>query len=77
MIFEKKLDDGFSASEFILNGFSTQHHFDRNEDDGGIILYVREDILSNLLSIEGNLLESFFVVINLRSKKKMVNQLSL
>ena len=38
MIFERKLDDSFSASEFILNGFSTQHHFDRNEDDGGIII---------------------------------------
>ena len=47
-------------------GFSTQHHFDRNGNSGGIILYIREDIPSNLLSIEGNLLENLLAEINLR-----------
>lgn len=46
-------------------GFSTQHHFDRNGNSGGIILYI-EDIPSNLLSIEGNLLENLLAEINLR-----------
>ena len=60
----------FPTSKFFMNGFSTQHHFCRNGNGGGIILYIREVIPSNLLSTEGNLLESFFVEINLGNKKK-------
>ena len=43
---------------------------DRNARGGGIPLYVREDIPSKLLLVEENLIEGFFVEINLRNKKK-------
>ena len=56
----------FPTSKFFMIGFSTQHHFDRNGNSGGIILYISEDIPSNLLSIEGNLLENLLAEINLR-----------
>ena len=43
---------------------------DHNCNGGGILLYIREDIPSKLLSIERNLTEAFFVEINLHNKKK-------
>ena len=34
---------------------------DRNSKRGGILLYVREDITSNLITVEMNPIESFYV----------------
>ena len=39
-------------------------------NSGGIVLYIREDIPSKLLSIERDLTEAFFVEINLHNKRK-------
>ena len=65
-----KLDESFLASHFFMNDFSSPHCLDRNCNGGGVLLYIREDIPSKLLSIEGYLTEPFFVKINLYSKKK-------
>ena len=70
MISETKLDESFSTSQFFMNGFSSPHRFVRNCNGGGILLYIREDILSKLLSIKGDLFGTFFVEINLHNKKK-------
>ena len=43
---------------------------DQNDKVGGIILYIREDIPSRLVSTESIEVEGFFVEINLRNKKK-------
>ena len=69
MISETKLDESFPTSQFFMNGFSNPHSLDRNCNGGGILLYIREDIPSKLLSVEGNLTEAFFVEINLHNKK--------
>ena len=68
-ISETKLDESFPTSQFFMNGFSSPHRLDRNCNGGGIILYIKEDIPSKHLSIEGDLSEAFFVGINLRNKK--------
>ena len=52
-----------------MNGFSSPHCLDRNCNDGGILLYIREDIPSKLLSKERDSTEAFLVEINLRNKK--------
>ena len=54
----------------MVNDFSDPFRFDRNDKGGGIILYIREDISSRLVSIESSQVEDFFVEINLRNKKK-------
>ena len=43
--------------------------FDRNGNGGGILLYIRDDVLSKLLSVNKNR-KGFFVEINLSKKKK-------
>ena len=64
MISETKLDESFPVGQFLMDGYSVPYHFDRDGDGGGILLYIREDIPSKLLSINGNI-EGFFVEINL------------
>ena len=70
MIPETKIDASFPIGQFLLNSYSTPFRLDRNAHGGGILLYVREDIPSKLLLVEENLIEGFFVEINLRNKKK-------
>ena len=70
MISETKLDEIFPTSQFMINSFSAPVRLDRNDKGGGIILYIRDDIPSRLVSTESSQVEGFFVEINLRNKKK-------
>ena len=49
VITETKLDDSFSSSQFIIEGYSVPYRFYRNRNGGGILIYVREDIPSKRL----------------------------
>ena len=69
MISETKLDENFPIGQFLMDGYRDPFRLDRNENGGGILLYVREDIPSKLLSFSSNI-EGFFVEINLSNKKK-------
>ena len=69
MISETNLDNSFPEGQFLIPGYSSPYHFDRNCGRGGIMLYVREDIPSKLLSIENQPIEGFYIEINLRKKK--------
>ena len=66
MISETKIDDSFPKSQFQIKGFSDPFRVDRNCNGGEILLYAREDIPVNLLSVEPLPTECFFVEINLR-----------
>ena len=70
MISETKIGASFPIGLFLLNGYSTPLRLDRNAHGGGVLLNVREDIPSKLLLVEENLMEGFFVEINLQNKKK-------
>ena len=59
LIPETKSDDSFSVGNFLMDGFSSPYRVDRDTMGGGILLYVREDIPSNLLSIKRNQLRIF------------------
>ena len=49
-----------------MDGFSAPYRLDRNCLGGGLILFVREDVRSNLLTTEEKPVESFYVELNLR-----------
>ena len=68
MISEKKLDESFPVVQFLMDGYSVPYRLDGDGNGGGILLYIRQDIPSKLLSINRNI-EGFFVEINLRNKK--------
>ena len=67
---ETKLDETLPAARFLLQGFYMPYRYDRNHNGGGNMLYIREDILSQLIDREArNKVECFFVETNLRKKK--------
>ena len=45
MLSETKLDDTFPTSQFLMQGYSTHFRKDRTSKGGGILLYIREDVL--------------------------------
>ena len=74
MVSETKIDNSFPVGNFVIDGFSTPYRLDRDSNGGGIMLYVREDIPSNLLATdEKNHIESFYVELNLRNEKWLIN----
>ena len=69
MISETKLDQSFPTDQLMINGFIAPFRLDRNDKGGGVILYIKEDIQSRLVSTKSSQVECFFVEINLQSKK--------
>ena len=69
MTSETKLDEIFPVGQFLIKGFSTPFRLDRNSHGGGVLLYLREDIPSKLLSIEKNGIEGFYVEVSLKAKR--------
>ena len=70
LISETRLDDSFPTAQFLLNGFPKQY-VDWCSNGGRILLYIRDDIPSRLLS-NSNKAESIFAEINFREKKWLI-----
>ena len=50
LVSETKLDDSFPTAQFLLGEFSKPYRFDRCSNGGGILLYVKDNISSRLLT---------------------------
>ena len=60
----------FLKDQFLKKGFNELYGLDRNSKGVGIMLCIREDISSKLLSIEKkNANEAFYAEVNLRKIK--------
>ena len=59
------------VSQVFMNGFSSPHRLDCNCNSSGILLYIREDIPSKLLSIEGDLTEAFLLKLTYPTRKNV------
>lgn len=68
---ETKLDDSFPSSQFILDGYSFPYRKDRDRHGGGILIYVREDITSKMLTKHTfpDDIEGIFVELNFKNIK--------
>ena len=79
LISETKVDPSFPSSQFAIDGFSYPFRLDRNSSGGGIMLFVREEIPSGILSEynPNSLVENIFIDINLRSKKWLYHALTI
>ena len=73
MISETKIDGSFPIWIFLLTGYSALYRSSRRSKGGTILVYVREDISSNLLSIENKPMEGFYVDLSLHKNKWLVN----
>ena len=74
IITETKLDDTYPISQFHIDGYSMPYRLDRNRNDGGVIIYVRDNIQSNILRkhLFPNDVELIFVDINFRRSKWLI-----
>ena len=73
MISETKFDDSFPIANLLIDGFIQPYRIDRNSSGGGIMLYLREDIPSNLLKVEFLPIEGFCVELKLQSENWLIN----
>ena len=75
LISETKLGECFPIGQFQIEDFSTPYRKDRDKNGGGILLYVREDIPSKLVSFKNDdtNIEHFFIGINLRKRNWLLS----
>ena len=71
IITETKLDDTFPLSQFHIDGFSTPYRLDRDRDGVGIMIYIREDIPSKMVTKHcfAKDIEVLFIELNFRKCK--------
>ena len=69
LISEAKLDDSFPTAQFLIEDFGTAYRHGRNFKGGGLLLYIREDVLSKRLSCKINYdTETLIVETNLKKE---------
>ena len=73
LVSETKIDDIFPIGKFLIDEFSTPYRLDRNSNGGGPMLFVREDIPSNLVEAEAKPVEGFYIDLDLRNDKCLLN----
>ena len=75
LIFETKLDSSFPSGQFVIKGYSTPFRLDRNQNGGGLLFYVGEDIPCKILNeyTPEKPIETFFVEINVRTRKWLLS----
>ena len=70
---ETKINDSLPIRNFLIDGFSTPHRLDQNSNGGRRMFFVREDIPSNLVEAETKPIEGFYIELNLRNDKWLLN----
>ena len=74
MISQSKLDDTFPLGQFYVEVFTMPYRLDRHRNEGGVIIYVREDIPSKILERHKlpQDVEGMFVKLKCRKSKWML-----
>ena len=71
-ISETKLDDSFPAGQFKVPVYASPFRLDRNQNVGGILVFVREDIPVKFQSSDEKPIKAFFFELNFHKKKWLV-----
>ena len=68
---ETKLDDTFLTSQFLVIGFSVPYRLDRNRNGGGIMIFIRDNIPSRVLTkhVFPDDIEDLLIELNFRKTK--------
>ena len=70
LISESKLNESFPEGQFLINGFHLQFRVNRNDKGGGLLLYVKEDIICRVIPINFiPKIEAIVLEINLKKRK--------
>ena len=71
VITETKLYNSFPTSQFLVKSFAEPFRLDQNRNGGGVIIYIRDDIPSRILSkhVFPSVTEGLFIELNFRKCK--------
>ena len=71
MVSETKIDESFPLNQFLIESYCTPFRHDRDSRGGGIIIYIREDIICKELKSHNmpKNVEGIFLELNLRKSK--------
>ena len=50
LIIETKIDGTFPTSQFLMSGYSNVYRLDRNDKGGGIMLFIKDNLITFLVS---------------------------
>ena len=73
MVSEIKIDESFPLDQFKIDGFNAPFRLDRNNDGGGVMLFVQDDIPAKLIASETPLIEGLYVEVKLRKQKSLIS----
>ena len=73
MISEIKTDEQFYLVQFKVNGFNAPFRLSGNSDGRGIMFFVREDMLSKLISSKTPPVEELYKEVKLRKQKWFIS----
>ena len=74
LVSETKLDDFFRMAQFLLDGFSKPYRLDRCSNGSGLLLFIKDDVSSRLLTDHRlpDKVECLFTEIKIGNKKWLV-----
>ena len=73
LISESKLNESFPDEQFFMNGFQLPFRVDRTDKGGGLLLYVKKDILCRVIPVNSTLkIEVIVLEINLKKRKRLL-----
>ena len=73
MISETEIDESFPASQFLIDSFFSPHRLDRNSNEGGILVYFKNIIITKSLKTINLSIVAIFIEMNFRSKKWLLH----
>ena len=74
LISETKIERTFPTSQFLMSGYSNVNRLDRNDKGGGIVLFVKDNLITFPVSgfCFSEKTEIFCVELNLRKQKWLI-----
>ena len=77
LITETKIDTTIPVNQFYLNGYNVPYRNDHNTKGGGILVYIRDDIMSRIIECENlpSLFEGLVIELSFNFKKMVTDLL--
>ena len=71
VVTETKIDESYPNSQFSIDGFSTPFRLDRNKFGGGVMIYVKENLLCVEIPFQNKPkdIECIFLDLRIRNKR--------
>ena len=73
VISETKLNESFPVGRFRIPGYTSLFRLDRDQQGGGIMVFIKEDIPVNFLSADTKPIESLYIELNFHERKWLLS----